>query len=207
MLASNRHVNTGAGRQRVDQIAAGTPRAAWQTYSAGAGSKGPRNYDWAWHQLLPEQDSQGHHWLLIRRNTKTGELAYLLCYSPRRVPLAALIRVAGQRWRIEENFQAAKGLTGLDQHQVRRWTSWHRWSVLAMLAHAFLAVATVIERTHAPTPQGMIELTVNEFRKLFDALVLTGKPTADRRIRWSHWRRRHQARARDCHYRTRLEHQ
>jgi hypothetical protein len=27
------------------------------------------------------------------------------------------------RWTVEENFQAAKELTGLDQHQVRRWTS------------------------------------------------------------------------------------
>jgi hypothetical protein len=31
-------------------------------------------------------------------------------------------------------------LTGLDEHQVRRWMSWHRWTILAMLAHAFLAV-------------------------------------------------------------------
>ena len=120
MIASNRQVNTGSGRPRVDQIAATTPRAAWQTYSAGAGSKGPRTYDWAWHRLVPEGDSKGHHSLLIRRNNKTGELAYLLCYSPRRVPLSTLVRVAGQRWRIEGNFQAAKGLTGLDQHQVRR---------------------------------------------------------------------------------------
>ena len=58
------------------------------------------------------------------------------------MPLAALVKVAGQRWRIEESFQQAKGLTGLDQHQVRRWRSWHRWTTLAMLAYAFLAVAT-----------------------------------------------------------------
>ena len=48
--------------------------------------------------------------------------------------------------------QSAKGLVGLDQHQVRRWESWHRWTTLAMLAHAFLAVATAIERDHAPAP-------------------------------------------------------
>ena len=67
-----------------------------------------------------------------------------------RSPLHALVAVAGQRWRIEESFQAAKGLTGLDQHQVRRWTSWHRWTTLAMLAHAFLAVATAAERDTRP---------------------------------------------------------
>jgi len=42
-------------------------------------------------------------------------LAYLRCYSPRRVPLRTLVRVAGQRWRIEESLQAAKSLIGLDQ--------------------------------------------------------------------------------------------
>ena len=143
----------------------------------------------------------------MRRNNSTGELAYFRCYSPRRVPLRALLRVAGQRWRIEENFQAAKELTGLDQHQVRRWTSWHRWTTLAMLAHAFLSVATAIERDHAPAPTGLIAMTVNEFRRLFDAIQLATSPTLDSLLAWSHWRRRHQAQARDCHYRRRAEHQ
>ena len=57
--------------------------------------------------------------------------------GPRRVPLATLVRVAGTRWSTEENFQAGKGLAGLDEHQVRTWTSWHRWATLAMLALAF----------------------------------------------------------------------
>ena len=112
-------------------------------------------------------------------------------------------RVAGQRWRIEESFQAAKGLTGLDQHQVRRWTSWHRWTTLAMLAHAFLAVATAAERDTQPTPTGLITLTVNEFRRLFDALLLGARRTLATLLAWSTWRRRHQHRARQCHYRRR----
>ena len=88
--------------------------------------------------------------LLIRRNDRTGELAYLRSY-PQPVPLATLVGVAGQRWRIEESLQAAKGLTDLDQHQVRRWTSWHRWTTLA---YAFLAVATATERDHTPPTTG-----------------------------------------------------
>jgi hypothetical protein len=31
-----------------------------------------------------------------------------------------------------------KGLTGLDEHQLRRWTSWYRWVTLAMLGAAVL---------------------------------------------------------------------
>jgi SRSO17 transposase len=201
-IAANRRVPTHAGPVRVDQLPALLPSSAWQTYSAGPGSKGPRYYAWAWIATQPEHDSEtGEHHVLIRRNTSTGELAYLRCYSPRPVPLSVLVRVAGQRWRIEESFQAAKGLTGLDEHQVRRWTSWHRWTTLAMLAHAFLAVTTSTERDHSPTPADLIDLTVNEFRRLFDALLLGTKHTIDTLLAWSRWRRRHQARARECHHR------
>ena len=206
-VSANRFVPTAAGPIRVDQLPNKLPKRAWQKHSAGAGSHGPRIYSWAWIALVPEDDADtGHHHLLIRRNDRTGELAYLRCYSPHPVPLRTLVTVAGQRWRIEESFQAAKGLTGLDQHQVRRWTSWHRWTTLSMLAHAFLAVATATERDTRPTPTGLITLTVNEFRRLFDALLLAAKHTVTRLLRWSTWRRRHQHRARQSHYKQR-EHQ
>jgi len=202
--AANRRVPTHAGPIRVDALPALIPADAWHRHSAGAGAHGPRLYSWAWFRLRGEDDTHtGVHHLLIRRNDATGELAYLRCYSPRPVPLRTLVTVAGQRWRIEESFQAAKGLVGLDQHQVRRWTSWHRWTTLAMLAHAFLAVATAAERDTAPTPTGLITLTVNEFRRLFDALLLTAQHTLTSLLAWSRWRRRHQYRARQSHYRRR----
>ena len=203
-IAANRRVPTQAGPIRVDRLPAHLPARAWQKHSAGAGSHGHRYYSWAWVALLPEDDADtGCHHLLIRRNDATGELAYLRCYSPRPVTLHTLVSVAGQRWRIEESFQTAKGLTGLDQHQVRRWTSWHRWTTLAMLAHAFLAVATATERDTQPTPAGLIALTVNEFRRLFDALLLVTHHTLTTLLAWSRWRRRHQYRARLSHYKRR----
>jgi len=206
-IAANRRVPTHAGAIRVDRLPAMLPSWAWQKHSAGPGSHGHRYYSWAWITLLPENDADtGWHHLLIRRNDATGELAYLRCYSPRPTTLHTLVAVAGQRWRIEESFQAAKGLTGLDQHQVRRWTSWHRWTTLAMLAHAFLAVATATERDTQPPPTSLITLTVDEFRRLFDALLLTTNHTVTSLLAWSRWRRRHQHRARESHYRRR-EHQ
>jgi len=205
-VAANRRVPTDAGPIRVDALPALIPAHAWQKHCAGAGAHGPRIYSWAWFRLLAEDDTDtGVHHLLIRRNDTTGEHAYLRCYSPRSVPLRMLVAVAGQRWRIEESFQAAKGLVGLDQHQVRRWRSWHRWTTLAMLAHAFLAVATAIERDTAPTPAGLITLTVNEFRRLFDALLLATNHTVATLLAWSRWRRRHQYRARLSHYRRRKQ--
>jgi SRSO17 transposase len=146
--------HTAAGKRRADQVAAGLPWQAWQRLSAGRGSKGPRFYDWARVTIDPDPQTTrpGQRWLLIRRNNTTGELTYFRCYAPRPMPLTTLVRVAGRRWTVEESFQAGKGLAGLDQHQVRRWVSWQRWTILAMLAHAFLAVLAATEHADNPAP-------------------------------------------------------
>jgi hypothetical protein len=44
-----------------------------------------------------------------------------------------------------------------------------------MLAHGFLAAATATERDTQPTPTDLITLTINEFRRLFDALLLAAR--------------------------------
>jgi hypothetical protein len=94
--------------------------------------------------------------------------------------------------------QAGKGLCGLDAHQVRRWRSWYRWVTLAMLAYAFLVVAAATQHARHPPQLG---LTCNEVQHLFAALVPARVTDTSHRLRWSWWRRRHQARARACHYR------
>jgi SRSO17 transposase len=86
-------------------------------------------------------DPEGEHWLPARRSLAgPGDLVYFICHAPARVSLAELVRVAGTRWAIEENFQTAKGETGLDHYQVRQYTGWYRHITLSMLAHAFLTV-------------------------------------------------------------------
>jgi SRSO17 transposase len=110
--------------------------------------------------------------LLIRRHRDTGELAFYRCYSPQLVPLRELVRVAGRRWTVEESFRAGKSLAGLDEHEVRRWTSWRPWTLLAMVAHALLAVIVAIEHAHRPAPDGLIALTCNEIRRLFTTYVI-----------------------------------
>jgi SRSO17 transposase len=191
------HRVTAGTRQRADTLAARLPRSAWQRYSAGAGAKGHRYYDWAWLAIDPGRP--GHRWLLIRRNRRTAELAFYRCYSPRHVPLPALVKTAGTRWAIEETIQASKGLAGLDEHQVRTWASWHRWVTLAMLATAFLTIAAA-EQARSPAPAGHIPLTRNEIAHLLAALIIRPAQGTRHRLRWSAWRRHHQHQARTCHY-------
>jgi SRSO17 transposase len=203
-VACDHRVGFGGNTHRADALLAHVPARAWQQVSCGKGAKGHRLYDWAFIRLdhgNPEHPDQAGHWLMVRRNQRTGELAFYRCWMPRPVPLATLVRVAGRRWTVEERFQTGKGLVGLDQHQVRRWRSWYRWITLAMLAHAFLVVTTLAERIRHPSPSGLIGLTCNEIQHLFAALAAVPAGDVGHRLRWSGWRRRHQARARTCHYR------
>jgi SRSO17 transposase len=198
-VACDHRVPTSAGDVRADVLAARLPKHAWRRLSAGAGAKGQRWYDWA-RIDLPDRDEPGQRCLLIRRNRHTGELAFYRCYAPTPVTLATLVQVAGRRWTVEETFQTGKSLAGLDEHQVRRWTSWYRWVTLALLASAFLAITAVAERRRAPAPPGLIPLTCNEIQHLFTTLITDPVRDAAYRLRYSWWRRRHQARARTCHY-------
>jgi SRSO17 transposase len=203
-------LDAGKVKVRIDQVVSNLPGSAWQRRSAGAGSKGPRFYDWAWLDDVTtdvDPDDGGEHSLLIRRNTSTGELAFYRCWTPRPATLANLVRVAGIRWTVEEAFQAAKSQVGLDQHQVRRWDSWHRFTTLALAALAVLTICAADAATGEadnPTDSALIKLTVNEIRRLINTLIIRPIRDLAHRLRWSHWRRRHQARARRAHYTQRL---
>jgi SRSO17 transposase len=204
-VAGTCRIITGIGPRPAAELARRLPARAWQRISAGPGAKGPRWYDWA---LIDTTDpavpgGTGPHWLLIRRRISDGEYAFYRAHAPHPVPLAQLVRVAGSRWKIEEGFAAGKELAGLDEHQVRSWTSWHRWTILALLACAFLSVLAAAQPDHSHPPGGqLIPLTRHEIRRLFTGLRQQPPPPS-RQLDWSRWRRRHQATARACHYRRR----
>lgn len=206
-IGCNRTVPTHVGPRRVDALTALVPGEAWYRLSAGNGSKGRRWYSWALVDVLAEPDGpdlgSGFHTVLVRRNDTTGELAWYRCWSPRPVSLAELVSVAGRRWKVEENFQSAKGLVGLDQHQVRRWDSWHRWTTLAMLAHAFLTILAAVARGLEEHAADLIALTTNETRRLFNTVVNAITTSIEQVRAASIWRRRHQYRARRSHYQRR----
>jgi SRSO17 transposase len=130
-------------RRRVDAIAQSLPELAWERVSAGSGSKGERLYDWT--LIRGWQEDGWSHGLLVRRSIEEQpEHAYYRFYAPTpKTTLQTLVRVAGQRWQIEQAFQTAKGECGLDHYEVRHWQGWYRHITLAMLAHAVLAILRV----------------------------------------------------------------
>jgi SRSO17 transposase len=115
---------------------------SWRTISAGAGTKGPRLFDWAALRLNhPYDPSRWQRFLLLRRSrSKEAEITFYLAFAAAGTPLEELARIAGRRWAIEESFAQSKGEVGLDQYEVRSWIGWHRHMTLAMTAQALLAI-------------------------------------------------------------------
>ena len=97
--------------------------------------------------------------------------------------MARLIRAAGLRWPVEEDFAFSKDCFGLDQSQVRLYTAIARHTVLVMAALAICAVTAALLRhrtdTQAPPPltpdqpppadPGMVPLTVPQVTHLLAA--------------------------------------
>jgi SRSO17 transposase len=203
---------------RADHAARLVPASAWQTASAGHGSKGERDYGWAWLATAFRR----HH-LLIRRSLRDpADLAYFLCHVPAgwACSFTTLVRVAGRRWPVEEDFRLGKSDFGLADSQARRYTAITRHLALAMAALAACAVTAALARSgtstlaHPPTspddlpPEepGLIPLTVAEIKRVFNLITRVWQ-TIRHCLHWSGWRRRHQARARWFHQRARLRRQ
>jgi SRSO17 transposase len=200
---------------RADHAARLVPAAAWQTASAGHGSKGERDYRWAWLAT-----ASAHHHLLIRRSlTNPSDLAYFYCHVPagQACSFTTLIRVAGRRWPIEEDFALGKSWFGLADSQVRRYTALHRHLALAMAALAACAITAALARHRTstlarppaspddppPDDPGLIPLTAAEIKRVFNLVTRTWQ-TIRHYLHWSWWRRRHQARSAWYHQRARL---
>jgi SRSO17 transposase len=212
-VPSNFHLTVARGirltcKQAATQLAVSC--RSWEIRSAGRGSKGARWYAWAWLATISPR-----HYLLVRRHLATGELAFHYCHVPTGQPLSLsrLVRAAGLRWPVEENFAFSKGCFGLDQSQVRLYTAIARHTVLVMAALAICAVTAALlrRRTGAPAAAparpgqpppanpGMIPLTVPETARL-----LASPPPPGAAGHWLNWRRRHQAISAWYHQRTRL---
>ena len=212
-VPSNFYLTVTRGvRLTCKNAAARLPAAGrcWEVRPAGNGSKGRRWYAWAWLGTASPR-----HYLLIRRHLATGELAFHYCFVPASQPvsLPRLVRAAGCRWPVEEDFRSGKGCFGLDESQVRLHTAIARHTVLVMAALAICAVTAALLRrrtgTQPPAPvrpdqpppadPGMIPLTVPETARL-----LAHPPPPGTATRWLAWRRHHQALSAWYHQRTRL---
>jgi SRSO17 transposase len=78
-------------------------------------------------------------WLLCERDLgPTPRTKYYLVDLPARTSLRALVRLAHQRWAIEQQYQELKDEIGLDHFEGRSLPGWQRHMVLTAIAYGFL---------------------------------------------------------------------
>jgi SRSO17 transposase len=94
-------------------------------------------------RLLPEV------WLLAEREPEIPtQLRFYYVHLPPTASLRQIVRLAHQRWAIEQQYQELKTELGLDHFEGRTWPGWHHHVVLTAMAYNFLQA----ERRHLATP-------------------------------------------------------
>jgi SRSO17 transposase len=90
-------------------------------------------HDWRERRLAPEV------WLLCERDLGAEpRTKYYLVHLPPTASLRALVRLAHQRWAIEQQYQELKDEIGLDHFEGRTFPGWERHVVLTAIAYSFL---------------------------------------------------------------------
>ncbi len=102
------------------------------------GSKSDFLLTWFSEEGLPAEDSER---LLVRRSLgQEPELKYHRSNAPSAIPLKRLAEQRSLRWTIEQDIQAGKGESGLDEYETRGWIGWHHHTALSLLALWFLVL-------------------------------------------------------------------
>lgn len=149
-ISSSAHLYLNGRRTKVSDHFSHIPQDAWQRLSCGSGSKGERLYDWAlvtWPS--PEDDGFQRGWLIRRSISDFTDIAHYFTQAPDGTTLEKMVQIAGRRWTIEECFEQAKQLTGLNEYEVRSWIGWYRHITLSMLALAMLVVIRTQARSRS----------------------------------------------------------
>lgn len=88
-------------------------------------------------------------WLMIeRRQLIQGghELRYFFSNVPQQLPTIDIARLYHERYWIEHGYQQLKEELGLDHHEGRSWTGWHRHVLLVFLAYGYLTLLRLQEK-------------------------------------------------------------
>jgi SRSO17 transposase len=124
--------------------AATQPRRHWRLVSWRNGTNAPWRarfcatrvtpaHDWRERRLAPDV------WLLCERDLGADpRTKYYVVNLPATASLRALVRLAHQRWAIEQQYQELKDEIGLDHFEGRTFPGWERHVVLTAIAYSFL---------------------------------------------------------------------
>jgi SRSO17 transposase len=128
----------------VSALAAAHRRSAWRLVTWRNGTNRPWRARFVAHRVTPAHDWRERRvapevWLLCERDLgTTPRTKYYLVDLPASASLHTIVRLAHQRWAIEQQYQELKDELGLDHFEGRSLPGWQRHVVLTALAYAWL---------------------------------------------------------------------
>ena len=124
--------------------------------------------DWRQRRVAPEV------WLLCERGLgPTGRRRHYLIALPPTASLAQLVRLAHQRWAIEQHYQDLNSELGLDHFEGRSYPGWQHHMAISAVAYAFLQAERMRPREGPRLTFPQARAFVQE---IFTGLLLISRP-------------------------------
>jgi SRSO17 transposase len=160
------------------------PSRAWRRISWRNGTNPPWTADFAARRVTPAGDWRQRRfapeiWLLCERGLgPTGRRKHYFVSLPATASLPQLVRLAHQRWAIEQHYQELKTELGLDHFEGRTLSGWEHHMVLSGIAYAFLQS----ERKRGPVPAALTFPAIRAIvQEVFTGLLFASRP---RYLKW-----------------------
>jgi SRSO17 transposase len=157
----------------------GLPARAWRRVTWRNGTNPPWEADFVARRVTPATDWRQRRlapevWLLCERGVgPTGRRKHYFVSLPPSASLMQIVRLAHQRWAIEQHYQDLKSELGLDHFEGRSYPGWHHHMVISAVAFAFL-------QTERMRPREGPRLTFPQARafvqEIFTGLLFISRP-------------------------------
>ena len=111
-------------------------------------------------------------WLLAERDVgDTPRTKFYFVHLPPTASLSQIVRLAHQRWAIEQQYQDLKTELGLDHFEGRTFTGWHHHVVLTAITYNFLQAERQRARVRLtfPSVRGIVQ-------EIFTAYLFAQRP-------------------------------
>ena len=155
------------------------PARAWRRVTWRNGTNPPWTADFVAQRVTPATDWRQRRlapevWLLCERGLgPTGRRKHYLVSLPTTATLKQIVRLAHQRWAIEQHYQDLKSELGLDHFEGRTYPGWQHHIVISAVAFAFL-------QTERMRPRKGPRLTFPQVRafvqEIFTGLLFISRP-------------------------------
>ena len=149
-------VGTNPKPVKVSEIGARVTEYAWELLELRKNSKGkPLIAEAVSLRIWPAHgywkgNLNEDAWLIIERRKKSKpgdfELRYFFSNMPQNTPTIEMVRLYHERYWIEHGYQQMKEELGMDHHEGRSWTGWHRHVLLVFLAYGYLTLLRLREK-------------------------------------------------------------